>query len=145
MRRLRGWLRARIGARGEEGFAGAEYAAGVGMLVMAAVVALSLATWVERQSLARLAAREAARASAVEADLGAGAALGAEIAANHGVDPADLAVSVGGSTERGGVVVAQATVRLPALSLPFLADVAEVSWTATHAEAVDSYRSRVAG
>ena len=141
MRGLRELLR----ARGEEGFAAVEYAVGVGMLLMAAVVTLSLATWVERQSLARLAAREAARAAAVEADLAAGAALGPEIAANHGVEPADLSVSVGGSTERGGVVVARATVRLPALSLPFLDDVAEVSWTATHAEAVDSYRSRVAG
>lgn len=123
-----------------------EFALGVGVLVLpVALLVLTLPQWAERQSAARLAAREAARA-VVLADTGpAGVAAGhdaaARVAANHGIDPSDFTVAFTGAVVRGEAVTASVTARFPATAFPGLADVAAFTWTATHTEQVDHYRS----
>lgn len=140
----------RSARRGEDGSVAVELALGVGVLVLpVAVLVLLLPTWVERQSMARTAAQEAARAMALADEPAAGRAAGeqiaATIAANHGVadDLADVAVS--GDLRRGGTVTARVTVRVPLVAVPFLGDVGGFSITATHRESVDAYRSFPAG
>lgn len=114
-------------------------------LVPIAILVASLPTWVERQSLARLAAQEAAREVVLSDALAAGQAEGraivAQLAANHDVPPGDLTVAFGGDLTRGTEVTAAVTVRIPALSLPLITTVPAFSYTSTHAELVDQYRS----
>lgn len=131
---------------GEAGAVPIELALGVGVLVLpVALLVLTLPQWAERQSAARLAAREAARA-VVLADttaqgVTAGQAAAARVAANHAIDPGDFEVAFAGSVLRGGAVTASVTARFPATAFPGLVDVAAFTWTATHTEQVDYYRS----
>lgn len=123
-----------------------ELALGVGVLILpVAVLVLSLPTWVERQSAARLAAQEAARAvvlaDSLPAGLAAGEAAAAQVATNHGIDPADFSVSFSGELARGQAITAAVDARFPALALPGFGDAAGFTWTVTHAEQVDAYRS----
>lgn len=110
-----------------------------------AILVISLPTWVERQSLGRLAAQEAARevvlAGSWDAGVTAGTAMVAQLAANHDVAVEDLSVGFGGSLARGDTVTATVTVQIPALTIPFITEVASFPVTSTHAEAVDAYRS----
>ena len=132
--------------RTQAGFSSLEYALGVGLLLMPiAVVAATLPVWPERQAAARQAANEAARTVALGDEWGAATAEGGrvadEVAANYGLDPADVSVAFAGSLERGGSVTARATVRMPVLRFPRVATVGEWSWSTAHTEAVDAYRS----
>ncbi|MFN2607486.1 MAG: hypothetical protein ABR511_06260 [Acidimicrobiales bacterium] len=131
--------------RGEAGFIAAEWALAVGLLLLpAGLLVVSFPRWSERQNMARVAAAEASRAVAVANDTDAGVAdarsLVAEIARNHGVDPADVAVSFTGTTTRGGSVQATVSVQLPALSVPAIGSLGSVRWSTSHTEAVDQYR-----
>lgn len=123
-----------------------ELAMGVGVLLLpVAVLVLLLPTWVERQSMARLAAQEAARA-VVLADSDASARTAAEeaartIAANHGLGQDLRTVEVSGGLVRGGTVTATVRVRVPLTALPFAGDVGGFTVTARHREPVDRYRS----
>ena len=133
--------------RGERGgFAPAEFALAVGLwLFPLTILVVSLPTWVERQSLGRLAAQEAARAVAVaetfEQGVQRGGLLVEQLAANHGVPAADLSLRVEGSLERGQVVIATVTTRVPALTVPLIGVSPSVNLTSSHAEVVDQYRS----
>jgi len=123
-----------------------EFALGIGVLVVpVTLLVLTLPTWVERQSAARLAAQEAARTVVLADSLAAGIAAGedaaAHIAANHGIDPADFAVSFAGTLERGDAVTATIAARFPATAFPGFGDVAGFTWTVTATEHVDRYRS----
>lgn len=117
------------------------------ILFPTAILVVSLPTWVERQSLARLAAQEAARAvvlaDTASAGTTAGQAIVAQMAVNHDVDPDDLAVTFTGALERGGSVTATVTIRVPALAVPLLTDGPGPGFTLTsdHTEAVDTYRA----
>ena len=96
--------------RSEGGFMAAEFALGLLLVVPIGCVAMAMPGWPERQSVARLAASEAARA-AVAADtwsdaVTAGRATAAEVAANYGVDPDDVSVELEGSVARGERVTA---------------------------------------
>jgi Flp pilus assembly protein TadG len=114
------------------------------LLIPAGLLVVSFPRWSERQNMASVAAAEASRAVAVASDTDAGIAnarnLVAEIAANHGVDPATVSVSFTGSTTRGGTVTATVAVDLPALSVPPVGSVGSVRWSTSHSEAVDQYR-----
>jgi hypothetical protein len=122
-----------------------EWLLGFGLLVVSAVGVLSLPAWFERTNMAHIAAREAARAVVVATDPSSGEDRGrelvAEIAANHGVDPATVSVAYSGDANPGGAVTAQVTVQLPALSIPFVGGVGAKQWSTTHTELVDLYRS----
>lgn len=123
-----------------------EFALGIGVLVLpVALLVLSLPAWVERQSAARLAAQEAARAAVVADSMPVGVAAGeaaaAQVAANHGIDPADFTVTFAGGVARRQELTATVTARFTTLPLPGLADAAGFTWTTSHTEYVDAYRS----
>jgi hypothetical protein len=132
--------------RREDGVVVAEFAYTVAFwLLPMAILVVSLPTWVERQSLARLAAQEAAREVALADDWAGGVAEGQaivdQLAANHDVPPDDVSVSFSGSLSRGAEVSAAVTVLIPAISIPLITDVPAFSYTSTHSELVDRYRS----
>ena len=145
----------------ERGATPIEFAAGVALLLIPIVfLVASFAPWLERQSMARVAAAEAARLVATsptglvdEASIGA---VVGTIAANHEVDPADVrvyfcppegaadAVRAGSTCSpivRGQLLRVEVDVQLPAVTVPLIASVGEVRWTAVHIEQVDRYRS----
>lgn len=125
-----------------------ELALGMGVLVLpVALAVLVFPTWAERQSMARLAAQETARTVVLTGDLANGTAQGRalaeRIAANHGMVGALRTVSVtssGGSLTRGATVTASVEVSIPIPDLPWTPG-GDVTWTVSHAEAVDRYRS----
>lgn len=131
---------------GQRGQVPVEFALAVGLLIFpVTILVASLPVWVERQSAARVAAQEAAR-EVVLADTWAdgtrsGALVAERVAANHGIPPGDLSVGFRGELERGAEVAALVTVRMPALVLPGIGSVGEWSWTVSHTEQVDLYRS----
>lgn len=109
------------------------------------ILVVSLPTWVERQSLGRLAAQEAAREVVLADSWSAGAAraqaVTSQLALNHDIDPDDLDLVLDGALDRGATVTATVTVQVPALTVPFITDVAGFALSFTAAEAVDQYRS----
>lgn len=145
----------------ERGATPIEFAAGVGLLLVPVVfLVASFAPWVERQSMARVAAAEAARLVATSptsvVDEAAINAVVATIASNHEVDPADVtayfcppedappavrATSTCSPITRGQLLRVEVDVQMPAVTIPLLASVGEVTWTAVHIEQVDRYRS----
>jgi len=136
-------------ARGEVGFVATELAAGVALLVLpVALLVLSLPGWVERQSTARLAAREVARAATLAGvcDPGLAQAIAADIAASFGVPATDVRAALdceaGAALPRDGALTARVTIRMPALEIPVLGGVAAWEWTVAHVEPVDPYGSR---
>jgi len=130
----------------ERGGVPIEFALGVGLLVLPiALMVLVFPTWTERQSMARLAAQEAARTVVLADDFAAGSAAGTglaqEIAANHDLAGAIQAVEFSGSLERGATVEVTVRVTIPAPAIPFFGSGGAISWSVRHAEQVDAYRS----
>lgn len=127
------------------GSASLELALGTGVLLLpTALLALLLPTWIERQSAARMAAAEAARAFAVAAApaeaSGQALDLAHTVLGNAGIPGSQRSVTVAGTLVRGGSVTVTVTVTMPALPLPRI-PAPGFSWTATHTERVDPYRS----
>lgn len=149
--------------RGQDGFVAAEFVLATGVLLVPMIIlALSLPVWIERMSLARVAAQEAARAVALASDTGSGGRLGTglvmQVARNHDVAAEDVSVCFSvhnfedaaprGCTgltaiRRGAGITAAVTIRLPVIALPFLAKSFGTlpPYTARHTERVDLYRS----
>lgn len=139
------WLRRRLRRRGEGGFVAAEWMLAVGLLLIpVGVLGVSFPQWLERLSMAKVAAQEASRVVAVANDTDTGVARARtmvdEIARNHGVDPSTVTVSFTGTTTRGGKVTASVSVVLPAVTLPVIGSVGSVTWSTSHSELVDQYR-----
>jgi hypothetical protein len=115
------------------------------LLVPAALVPLTAATWFERHAAARAAADEAARAVVLADTWGEGATAAQdvvdEVTANYDLDPGDLTLRLDGDLSRGATVTAQVTVTIPAAALPLVGDVGAFSRTVSHTETVDRYRS----
>ncbi|MBW3576907.1 MAG: hypothetical protein KY462_04040 [Actinobacteria bacterium] len=144
----------------DAGSAPLELALGAGLLLFpVAILALSFPVWVERQSMAQVAAQEAARAAVLAEDprtaAASAVALVARSAANHQVAADDVRVcfsvhAVGSppgactgltGLPRGAAVTAHVTVRLPTLPFPGLRTaVGAVNYTVRHTEQVDTYR-----
>lgn len=130
----------------ERGAVPVEFALGAGLLVLpiAALVTV-FPTWSERQSMARVAAQEAARTVVLADDwtegTGAGGALATQIAVNHGLAAGDLAVVFAGALDRGGAVTTTVTVPIPGITIPGIGEAGGFSWSVTHTERVDDYRS----
>lgn len=145
----------------ERGATPIEFAAGVGLLLIPMVfLVASFAPWVERQSMARVAAAEAARLVATSptgaVDEAAIRSVVATIATNHDVDPGAVAVffcppdgaaaavratSSCSPIVRGQLLRVEVDVQLPAVTVPLITTLGEVRWTAVHIEQVDRYRS----
>lgn len=116
------------------------------LLVPIAAMVMLLPRWSERQTLARDAAATAARIAVLEADPGKAMSAGEEAvvqtAANFDVDRNDLSIEWSGDLSRGGSVTATVSVRMPAVVFPGLGTVDAWSWSSSHTERVDDYRSR---
>lgn len=133
--------------RDERGMAVLEWPLAVFIILVpiAAMVTL-LPTWSERQTVARDAAGTAARVAVLESDaeqaITAGEQAARRAATNFGIDPEDLTVTWTGDLDRGSAVTATVTVRMPVAVLPGLGSVGAWSWSSSHTERVDDYRSR---
>lgn len=146
----------------DDGYVPIELALGAGLLVLpVAILALSFPTWVERRSMAEVAAQEAARVVVLAPDATAGVLAGEElvarVAGNHDVPATDVSVcwSVHAADApppgpctgldalpRGAAVSAHVTVAMPALSFPGLGTHLDAfEHTVVHTEHVDRYRS----
>lgn len=136
----------------QAGFTVAEFAAGVGFLVLpVSLLVMSLPGWIETQEAARVAAQQAARAVVTAPDHATGIARGTavadEVLANRGVAMAGP-VAVDGvvappaaAGQPQSLVTVTVTVRMPALSLPLVGDWAAWDHAVSHTQPVDVYRS----
>lgn len=148
--RLRQRLLLRPGRRSrgrrQDGLAAIELSLGICLFLLpVAMIVFTLPTWPERQNLARAAAEEAALL-AVSATNPTDGYLAGEIAVertaiNHGLDPTDLTITWDGQWCRGCEITAHVQVRIPAITIPMITTIAETSWTASHTERLDDYRS----
>ncbi len=134
---------------GERGFVAIELAAGAALLVFpVALLVASLPGWFDRQSLARQAARDAARAVVLDGTCRAEVASETvdRIATGAGLDPRDVRVDLdcvdSVALERDHAVTARVAIEMPAVSVPIIGSVGAGRWTTAHAEPVDPYGSR---
>lgn len=117
------------------------------LLIPMGLLVAVLPTWVEYQHAARTAAREATRVAAhadgANGASDAGVAAAMQVLGNHGVPSGQVAaVSVRtDGMERGGHVTADVTVDVPVHRVPFLAPLGGFTWTGSHTERVDDFRS----
>jgi len=130
----------------ERGAVAVELPLAIGLVLLPiALLVITLPSWPERQTVARAAANEAARTLAVAASWDEGVAgaeaVVARAARNASVDPQDLSLALDGSLEWRSTVTASVSIRMPALAVPGLVRVSGWSWTASHSERVDDYRS----
>lgn len=124
----------------QAGAVAAEFALGVGLLVLpVTVLVLMLPAWVDVEHAAMDAARQGARLAvqdlartpeSIEAWV-------AELLAGRSVDVQKVEVTR--STDRARVEV---SVQAPALSIPFVGGVGSFTVTEQHVELIDPYRSR---
>lgn len=134
--------------RGDAGFVATELVVGVAVLVLpVALLVLTFPRWSERQSTARVIARETARRAARDGlcDGAAARSVGATMARNLGVPPAEVSVELGcvdgSGLVPGSDVEARVTVGMPGVEVPAVGAVGAWSWTARHREPVDRYAS----
>lgn len=129
----------------DRGSAALELPLGLGLLVVPIVLVLAvLPGLTEHRTIARSVAAEAARTVV----LGDGSPAVADTArrfAETALDAyADVSVSLcGGSAcavERGAVVEVTVALRVPALTVPLVGEVAAIPITVSHREQVDAYR-----
>jgi len=142
--RLARGLSARL--RRQDGYVALELALATGLLVLPlTIMVLTFPTWIERQSLARSSAQEAARtvvlADSWEQGTAEATALVERMAAGYRLSTDDVSVRFTGSLERGAAVTATVTVNVPAANLPFIASVGSWSLSGSDTEKVDQYRS----
>jgi len=145
----------------DRGAAPIELALAVGFLLIPMVVlVMSIAPWVERQSMARVAAGEAARVLVLspgsEPDELAASEVAVRIAMNHGIDVDDVAVFFcspeGASVEvkasshcptlsRGALVEVEVRVRVPTATILGIGTFGESTVSSRVSEQVELYRS----
>lgn len=143
---VRAWHRS---ANDAHGFVALELVAGVAVLVLPVVMLVaSLPGWFDRQSTARQAAREAARAITLAGwcDETRAERVATRVVTGANLAPRDVAVVLdcpaGGPLPRGGSVTARVRVTMPAVAVPLIGSVTGWTWTAAHVEPVDPYGSR---
>jgi hypothetical protein len=130
----------------EGGFVAIEWVAAIAMLLLPIIVVVAtMPGWAERRHAAKVAAREAARDLVdnwPNGDPDAAALVATDVAADHGIDPADLDVRVPSVGEaRGGEVVVEVEVTMPALGVSGMS-VGSWHYTARATRRIDDYRSR---
>lgn len=115
------------------------------LLIPVAIMVILLPTWSEHQTVARdaatVAAREAVLASTPEEALAAGDDAAFRTVENFGLNAEEVSVTWAGDLSRGGSITATVTVRMPAIVVPGWGGVDAWSWSASHTERVDDYRS----
>ncbi len=112
------------------------------VLIPFGMLAISASTWVERQTAARDAAGEAARAlviagpeSSITPEL-----VVQQIEHGYGLPAGTLRLAVPASAAVPGESITVAvTVEIPALALPILGNIGAVDWTAEHTERFPDY------
>lgn len=112
------------------------------ILIPFGMLAISATTWVERQTAARDAAGEAARALVMAGPDAAvdPAALVRQIEQGYGLPAGTLQVSLPAATGLPGESITVAvTVEIPALALPIFGDVGSVDWTTEHTERLPDF------
>ncbi|HEY5170169.1 MAG TPA: hypothetical protein VIK54_00420 [Acidimicrobiia bacterium] len=132
--------------RGEPGFVAIEWVAAIAMLLLPIVVLVAtMPGWAERRHAATVAAREAARDLAdnwPNGDPEAAVVVARDVAADHGVDAADLDVRVPSVGEaRGDEVEVDVEVTMPAIGVGGMS-VGSWHYTARATRRVDDFRSR---
>jgi hypothetical protein len=135
----------RLGPRAQGGFVTVEWVAAVAFLLLPVVVLVAtLPAWTERRHAATVAAREAASAAVLraEVDPGAARAVAVDVARNYGMEARDVAVSVRAGARRGAYVTVDVSVRMPAIAVPGLVEAGSWTYTATQHRRLDDYRSR---
>jgi len=133
------------GARAD-GFVAIEWVAAIALLLLPIVVLVAtMPEWAERKHAATVAAREAARDLVENWPNGNPAAavlVAQEVAADHGVDAADVVVRVPSVGEsRGSDVVVDVEITMPALGVGRMA-VGSWHYTARASRRIDDFRSR---
>lgn len=145
----------------DQGAAPIEFALAVGfLLIPMAVLVMSIAPWVERQSMARVAAGEAARilvlSSGTSPDEISASAVALRIASNHGVDADEVSVYFCAPEEasdetkstshcpplgRGELMAVEVRVRVPATTILGIGTFGEGSVSSRITEQVELFRS----
>jgi hypothetical protein len=139
-------VRRRRGRGSEHGFVAIEWVAAVAVLLLPIVVLVAtMPGWAERRHAATVAAREAARDLAdnwPNGDPAAAELVAQDVAADHGVDAADLAVHVHSiGAQRGDDVEVEVEVTMPAIGVVGMS-VGSWHYTARVARRIDDFRSR---
>jgi hypothetical protein len=132
-------------AEAEAGFVAVEWVASIALLLLPVVVLVAtLPAWAERRHAATVAAREAASAAVLRAEVDPAAArAGAlEVARNYGVDARDIEVRVRAGARRGEYVTVDVSIRMPAVDVPGIVRAGGWTYTATQHRRLDDYRSR---
>jgi len=130
----------------QRGFVAIEWVATVALLLLPMVVLVAtLPSWAERRHGATVAAREAARDLVdnwPNGDPAAAVLVAQEVAADHGIDAADVDIRVRSTGERrGDNVEVDVAVRMPAIGVAGMS-VGTWSYTARATRRVDDFRSR---
>jgi hypothetical protein len=128
------------------GSAAVEMPLAVGLLLLPiAMIVMVVPQWPERQTIARAAAKDAATIYVSASDPANGEALArasvSEAAANYGLPPGTLTLTLDGGWCRACTVTAAVTVAIPAVELPLLGPLASLTYTATSSARIDDYRS----
>jgi hypothetical protein len=138
----------RASIRGAEagGFVAIEWVAAVALLLLPVVVLVAtLPGWAERKHAATVAAREAANELAAAwpgGDPKIAQLVATDVAADHGVDAADVVVRVPSVGQaRGDYVEVDVDIRMPAMGVGRMAFGAW-QYTARALRRIDDYRSR---
>ncbi len=132
--------------RNTEGFMLIEFLAGMGFLLLPlAILVMVFPTWAERQSMGRVAAREAARTYVLTGDQARAQAVVDGIAADYGMKPGQYQLTfpdLAPQLARGQTVTAQVNVNVPVTNIPvWNLDTDAFTLTSRHREVVDQYRS----
>lgn len=142
----------------QRGFAAIEWTIGIGLIVLpVAVLVASLPPWFERITTAREMAQEAARAAVLADDWATGVdranSVARQIGRNGGISDSAWCEFGGdcvwllvdgaptGTLARGAEITVTVNVVIPGVTVPFVGSVAAVSWSTSHSERVDDYRS----
>ena len=130
----------------QDGSAPLSLALGLGLLVFPVLLlVLTLPTWEARTVDARDAAAAASRALVTSDSWSDGVvaadAVVAEIASTDGVASEDLSATYTGSLTRGGAVIAEVTVTIPAGRIPGIGSFGAMHYSASSTQLVDEFRS----
>jgi hypothetical protein len=130
----------------ESGFVAIEWVAAIALLLLPIVVLVAtMPAWAERKHAATVAAREAANELAAAwpgGDPAIARLVATDVAADHGVDAADVLVRVPSVGEaRGDYVEVDVDIRMPAVGMGRMA-FGSWRYTARAVRRIDDYRSR---
>ena len=137
--------RAASSQRSERGFVAIEWVAAIAFLLLPVVVLVAtLPIWAERRHAATVAAREAAAAAVLRAQVDPAAArqVAVGVAHNYGIAPGDVDVRVRAGAGRGDYVTVEVRIRMPAVAVAGVVQAAAWTYTATQHRRLDDYRSR---